>query len=225
MPPAEVDHVMAEIKNQGLRKVDGMVWGSQMASPSAVRNRVAELMASPSTIRDRISEMHTEHLLCACGDEFGATHYAVARSPKGDTSRGLLISFSASMNELAIDGKDFLYTVFQLWDRDRKHHRELFRELLEMIFGKGILKYFDLASETDETNERVGICDLACIDLDVIRDHLQNKILINGRYNTRFCSAVQTQEPVPSAQIISVTTVHSLPDAPEQQIDLYSLLH
>ena len=79
--------------------------------------------------------------------------------------------------------------------------------------------------EIDKTIERVGICDLACIDLDVIREHLRNKVLINGRYSTRFCSSVQMQEPVTSAQIISVTTVHSLPGAPERQIHLASLFH
>jgi len=225
VPPANIDHVSAEIWEHGLRKVKGMLWGSQMASPSAVRGRVAELMASPSTIRARIDEMPMGHLICACGDEFGATHYAVGRLPIGDISRGLLITFSAGLNELSIDGKDFLYTIFQFWDRDRKHDRELFRERLAMMFGTGILKYFDLASETDKTIERVGICDLACIDLNVIREHLRNMVLINGRCNTRFCSAVQMQEPVTSAQIISVTTVHSLPGAPERQIHLDSLLH
>jgi hypothetical protein len=39
------------------------------------------------------------------------------------------------LGEVIIDGKDFLYTVFQLWDRDGIGHHDRVRAYLSTLFG------------------------------------------------------------------------------------------
>lgn len=208
----DVERTCLDLKTHGLRKTEGMHWSSTMASPSAIRARATNLKSSPSTIRDLISELPQEHLICGCGDEFSATRYAVSYSRSGANLQGLLVAYSMPLSDLAIDGKDFLYTVFQLWDRAQTHHRETVREILGMIYGEAILPYFDTAAEMKDTIERVGLCDLACVDLEVVRQHHRNQLLVHGRYHTRFFSAFQMQAPVPPQQIISVGPAREFPE-------------
>ena len=78
--PLNAERVISEIKEQGLQKADGMVWGSEMAAPTVIRELSEELIKNPLTIRDKIDEMPKQHVICGCGDKFGGTHYAVAHS-------------------------------------------------------------------------------------------------------------------------------------------------
>lgn len=224
VPFAEVQRVTADIIDHGLCKVDAMHWGSTMASPLEIRRQAVELGKTPGTIRDRIQEMSGRHVICGCGDILGATIYAQTYSRTDDERCCLLITYSMPVGDLIIDGKDFLYTVFQFWDRNHARHREIVRDVLEIIFGKSILPYFDAAAGLKDTIERVGICDLACVDVDVIRVHAQNSLLVHGRYNTKFCSAFQMQAPVPAERIISVARVTQVPEIPSRSIVLSALL-
>jgi hypothetical protein len=224
VPQSDVERICLEIKTHGLRKAVGMYCSSTMASPSAIRAQAANLKPNPSTIRENISELPQEHVICGCGDAFSATQYAVSYSRSDEARLGLLVTYSMPLCDLAIDGKDFLYTVFQFWDRKQTHHREIVREILGMIYGSVILTYFDLAAEMNDATNRVGICDLACVDIKVVREHHLNQILIHGRCRTRFLSAFQMQAPVPSHQIISVIPAVELPVPTGRSIDLSVLV-
>lgn len=221
---AEVQRVTADILDHGLCKVDAMRRGSTIASPLEIRRRAVELGKTPGTIRDRIQEMPGRHVICGCGDILGATIYAQTYSRTEDERCCLLITYSMPVGDLIIDGKDFLYTVFQFWDRNHARHREIVRDVLEIIFGKSILPYFDAAAGLKDTIGRIGICDLACVDVDVIRAHAQNSLLVHGRCNTKLCSAFQMQAPVPAERIISVARVTQVPEIPSRSIVLSALL-
>jgi DNA-binding Lrp family transcriptional regulator len=210
VPESDVARVSLEVRQQGLKKVKGMTWASTMASPAAIREMAAELRINPSTIRQSIRTLEQEHVICGCGDEFSASGYAGAYSRSGERYLGLMVSYSMAPGSLAIDGKDFLYTVFQLWDRHQTRHLETVRDFLGQIYGKKILNYFDLAAETKCSDERIGLCDLACVDLEIVRHHYQNQILIHGRCQRRFFSAFQMQAPVLPEQIISVNPAQEL---------------
>jgi hypothetical protein len=58
-------------------------------------------------------------LTYACGDFEGAARYALRE-------RGIpvVISFEITLEEVMIDGRDFLHTVFQLWARGGTSHRD-----------------------------------------------------------------------------------------------------
>jgi hypothetical protein len=112
---------------------------------------------------------------------------------------------------MRVDGRDFLYTVFTLWDRRGDSHLGLVREALAILFGKAILKYFDQAKGV--LDERIGHCDLAIHDMDVLRAHYSNSIVIEGRYDTRFNSSFQFLDAVNPLGIRNI--IKSLPIASE----------
>src|SRR4051812_6808475 len=95
---------------------------------------------------------------------------------------------------MRVDGRDFLYPVFTLWDRKGDSHLGLVREALATLFGRAILRYFDRAKGAFD--ERIGHCDLAIHDMDVLRAHYSNPIEIEGRSDTRFNSSFQFLDEV-----------------------------
>jgi len=52
--------------------------------------------------------------VCACSDETGARYYACQHNYSGTNNSPILISFDADPRDVIIDGRDFLYTTFQL---------------------------------------------------------------------------------------------------------------
>jgi hypothetical protein len=52
--------------------------------------------------------------ICPCGEVIGANYYAWQHNPYGENTTPILIEFEASDDAMSIDGRDFLYTVFQL---------------------------------------------------------------------------------------------------------------
>ena len=104
--------------------------------------------------------------------------------------------------EAYLDGRDFLYTVFQMGNPERA------RPIVERLFGSAILRYADRAWATKRgDHQRIAICDLAVQDDDVIHAHAKNTMVIGGRYDTQFCSAFMVRMPIPSERIVSVEQV------------------
>jgi hypothetical protein len=56
--------------------------------------------------------------VCACGDEASAAIYAWKRNKTRDHNTPILIEFDVEPESVAIDGRDFLYTAFQLGSAD-----------------------------------------------------------------------------------------------------------
>jgi hypothetical protein len=100
----------------------------------------------------------------------------LAQSGENDTP--IHISFDAEASEAVVDGRDSLYTAFQLSDAARA------RGILERLFGPAILRYADRAWGLDG-DERIALCDLAVQDDAVVRAHAANKTAIAGRFGTR----------------------------------------
>lgn len=144
-------------------------------------------------------------VICACGDEIGAAYYALIHNTHINANEmSFVIKFVAPLSDVTIDGRDFLYTCFQLWDRKNSKFVKLQTRWLSKIYGKKIVKYFEKAISSKETNHRIAMCDLACQDAQVIKDHATNQTLIKGRHNTTFCSAFFVRVPIEPPQIISV---------------------
>jgi hypothetical protein len=122
--------------------------------------------------------------------------------------------FDAEPSEVIVDGRDFLYTVFQLGDPRRA------RPIVECIFGSSILKYIDRAWSKQEQAERIDLCDLAVQDDAVVRAHASNNIVIGGRYRTRFRSAFFVRSPVAGKRIVDVRMIDNDFDPPDVEISL-----
>jgi hypothetical protein len=112
-----------------------------------------------------------------------------------------------------VDGRDFLYTIFQLGDP------QLARPIIERIFGIAILRYIDRAWSSDG-RERIALCDLAVQDDAVVLAHAGNKTVIGGRYGTRFRSAFCVRTPVATDRIVDVRPVEVGPNLPDPEISL-----
>jgi hypothetical protein len=222
--PALRDEVIHKIVSEGMQDAKKGAWQNVMPDPRVVRRQQAELEGCPEGIRDSIDRMPAEPLVYACGDRFGASYYALQHNRTGNDTCAILIEFEAPDTSLCVDGKDFLYTVFQLWDRAGTARRGKVQHILASLYGKRIGRYFDKAAASSDTKTRIGFCDLACHDLDVVNGHHGNRVLIHGRHGTQFCSSFQRQLPVHVAAIRSAASISSMPEAPADVVSLEEVL-
>lgn len=154
--------------------------------------------------------------VCACGEETGAAYYAWQHNRKGENTTPIIMEFDVPDDAVSIDGRDFLYTVFQLGEP------ELARPVLARVFGNCILRYADRAWASKE--QSVALCDLARHDPQVIKAHHANAVILGGRYDTVFRNAFIVRLPVGTASIIRVWSPTEPPALPHPEIMFDSLL-
>lgn len=213
--PDEAEEVAELILSEGIQFSEKTRWRTTVPHPRDVRSAASTLRKTPVEIRKRTDEMTQWKMACACGDPYGASYYALRHNRSGDRTNPVVIEFEANVDQLAVDGKDFLYTAFQLWDQFGTKTQKEVEESLQKLFGKAILPYFREAAAHSEPAARIGLCDLACYDSEVVFAHSKNKVLIRGRHNTEFCSAFQVCLPVPSSALISVNARPEWPAIPK----------
>ena len=152
----------------------------------------------------------------ACADLIGASYYASEhnRWEARNLTHGLVISFTAPLEDIEVDGKDFLYTTFQHFSgasRRNNQHLETVREIVSQLFGKAVLPYLDRAGQLqDDTGKAIALCDLAVQDPRVIMAHAKNDLVI-GRQRTRFKSAFVVKAPVCAGRILEVSDAQICP--------------
>lgn len=146
---------------------------------------------------DTKSRTLDSQMVCACGDRQGAAYYALEHNKPGYNcaGRSYIIKMTAPIENLAVDGRDFLYPAFQM-SKKKSSNIEMQKKQLSRLFGARILKYFEKAIETEEIARRIALCDLACQDKEVIEHHYNNTDTIKGRHETRFCSAFLIKTPI-----------------------------
>jgi hypothetical protein len=158
------------------------------------------------------------------GCVLGASIYSFDPNEK---EHNVIIELESDLNEIFIDGRDFLYNSFprliKLSSIDSN-----FKNNLEVVFGNKILQYLEIAKELNiakefeamESNKIHRLVDYICMDTDVIKSHFNNKdILIQGRYSTKFFSAFAVIGGIKPEMIIDIrksdsinrqTTIHDL---------------
>lgn len=116
------------------------------------------------------------------------------RTEEHDTP--IIIEFEAERDVVAVDGKDFLYTVFQLGDPGRA------RDVLKRSFGRRMLHYADRAWASNDGDLRIALCDLAIHDPEIVEAHYKSQVIIGGRHGTRFRNAFTVRLPVDCTAVI-----------------------
>jgi len=153
---------------------------------------------------------HAFPVVCACGDMGGAAYYAWRHNRSAEHDTPLVIELQANVADVFVDGRDFLFTVFQLWDRGKTEPRpndcERYAQILATLFGDAVVRYFYRAASSEDQEYRISMCRLAVQDIEVVRSHVRNTHIITGRYGTRFCSAFFVKTPIVAARIRSVTS-------------------
>jgi len=112
--------------------------------------------------------------ICACGEVAGAAYYAWQHNRKGVNATPILIEFDAPDDLVSIDGRDFLYTAFQMCDPELAGPSPA----LAKVFGDHILRYARRAWAMKE--QSIPLCDLACYDPEVVRAHHANTVVLGG---------------------------------------------
>jgi len=194
VPEEKVERVVATIESQGLSRDQGEFWRMHFRHPGDLDALFAKPDLALEDTRPNGAEVDSG--VCACGEEAGAAYYAWQHNRKGENTTPIIIEFDVPDDAVSIDGRDFLYTVFQLGEP------ELARPVLEGVFGERILRYADRAWTSKE--QSVVLCDLACHDPRVIRAHHANRAVLGGRYDTVFRNAFIVRLPIGASSIIRV---------------------
>lgn len=154
--------------------------------------------------------------ICACGEVLGASYYAWQHNRNDENTAPILMEFTVPDDAVRIDGRDFLYTVFQMGDPDRA------RPVLKRAFGDAVLRYADSAWSSPE--QSIPLCDLACHDPEVIEAHHASAVVLGGRYRTVFRSAFIVRLPIAPQSIIRVWSPEEQPALPAPEFMFHDLL-
>jgi hypothetical protein len=213
VPAAESEGTLTSISSQGLTSVRAKTYTWQRPSNPEQLLQIANL-SRKDTQGPRDSAPVG---ICACGDEASAAMYAWERNRYRDQNTPILIEIEVDAESVAIDGNDFLYTAFQFgsWER--------FEAPLEALFGKRVLRYAWPAWESSDVDRRLALCDLAIHDPDVVAHHYKNKLIIGGRYHTRFRSSFLIRLPLDAGAIIRVWTPTDFIPLPPADFNVYEL--
>jgi hypothetical protein len=201
VPASEAAGTIASIRQNGLQ-VRNAGWRMVAQHLKPHLDRIWSLPKIEHSDVDLVPYDETPHRICACADKTSALFYACQKNVNATDTVSILITFDADIADVIVDGRDFLYTVFQMGCPDRA------RPILERLFGSAILRYAERAWATPKgDHQRIAICHLAVQDDDVIMAHARNTTIIGGRYDTEFCSAFLVRMPVPNGRIAAVDQV------------------
>ncbi|OSJ32164.1 hypothetical protein BSZ19_20225 [Bradyrhizobium japonicum] len=203
------------IRREGLLADAG---GWRMIFPD-LKPRLKELRRRTDLKR---SDVHTDAAtppwVCACARRVDALYYACRHNRSEENNASVVVSFEAPEREIIIDGRDFLYPVFQFGVPERA------RPALASVFGSAILRYADRAWSTEEQSLRILYCDLAVQDDEVVAAHATNGIVLGGKSRTVFASAFMARAPIMPANIRAVDVVKAVDySAPEVELPFRDL--
>lgn len=197
-PSSTVDQHVEEIRRNGLL-ADVGVW--RMLFPD-LKPRLEALRNNPGLQRSGlVTGEATPPWACACARRRDALYYACRHNLSANHDASVVVAFEASQRNVIIDGRDFLYPVFQFGAPDRA------RPVLAAAFGSAILPYADRAWSSKDTQTRIMCCDLAIQDDDVISVHAANMMILGGKQGTVFSSAFMARVPIPPEHLRSVDAV------------------
>jgi hypothetical protein len=156
--------------------------------------------------------------ICFCGEESSAAVYAYERNANRENDTPILIEIEADLQIIAIDGRDFLYGVFQFGDPQKA------APALERLFGPNIRRFADAAWSSTDQGKRIALCDLAIHDNEVIAHHYRNRVVIGGKYSTRFFTAFKIRLPIEPTSIVRVWRPDFSPKLPPIEVDFTDVI-
>jgi hypothetical protein len=209
-----VESIISTIKKQGLTPEQGR-WQIEYHHPGALNTLFDK---SDISLEDTRPDTRQSQLaVCACGDEMGAAYYAWRHNRSGDNNTPIMVEFDVDEQSIAVDGRDFLYSVFQFGDPSRA------RPVLEGSFGHAVLRYAERAWGSENQSTRIALCDLAIHDLEVVKAHHANTVVLGGRYRTVFKNAFLVKLPVEACAVVRVWSPSTFPDFPSAGVSVSEL--
>ena len=189
-----------------------------------LRHSIDTLVQKPnlSLADTRPPETSAEYFqcVCACGDQLGASYYAVRHNTHRNIDEvSYVIHLCVPLARVYVDGRDFLYRCFQACDAGNSANLKIQRSTLMRLYGERIAQYFDKATLSKDQNYRIALCDLACQDIEIVKSHSKNKIAICGRHNVVFSSAFLVKAPIAPTEIVEVNVARDLGFQPHLTLD------
>lgn len=214
VPAAIVQQTIDDIRNKGL--VQGQGRWTMLAAD--LKPRLAELWRlsgiGDADISAEVDAAEDSDSWICAADQLGAKYYASCHNLSSRDDTPLMITFDADPVDVIVDGRDFLFALFQLGEPARA------RPLAERLFGPAIRPYVERAWSTNDQSRRIAICKIAVQDEAIIADHASNTSIIGGRHQTRFCSAFLVRGPITADRIVDVCQIDPLVDIPEPDVTL-----
>ncbi|MFZ4798541.1 MAG: hypothetical protein ACOYMA_13675 [Bacteroidia bacterium] len=226
----EVDVVIQDIKTNGLYQNDKQQWGGFIwknikrdvntlynkedltqddTSPASVwigkktKKVYKNWQEAPTSEGGGYTEyIEGENSICFA-DKIGAEYYATKHNVTKVKKIPILITLDLNIEHVAIDGRDFLYTVFGNIDPKDVEKTKRQTKKLQNIFGVKIEKYIKKIIEHPKS-DKIAICDLVICDDEIIINHSRNIEIIGGRYGTIFKSAFFGKIPISPEKIQNV---------------------
>jgi hypothetical protein len=202
VPRESAEMVTDKIRLQGIKGDEGF-WRIRV---TPLRSIITGLLQ-----KDGLSTADTRNVkleydtICACGDDLGASYYALRHNTYRNADEvSLVVDMDIPETNIFVDGRDFLYACFQLWDCISSDYYKQQCLTLAKLFGSEILQYFNRAASSRCQDFRIAMCDLACQDLNVIKVRARNTIIIGGRHQTVYSSAFSIRPPISADQILNV---------------------
>lgn len=224
----ETEEVIEGIRKSGHKAGDGSwaIMAPDLKEEYRDQSKWAELLRNEN-LSTRMTRAKSVETVGVCGDSDSASYYACVHNRTEEHDTPILIELDARGENAWIDGRDFLYTVVQLWDRrgGSEDNKERVRDTLARAFGKSIIPYLNRALLDKELDSRLALVDMATNDSAVIKAHASNEHWLQGRYGTIFKCAFSIRLPIRPAQILSVQIVDTefrRPDSFSRLNDLIS---
>jgi hypothetical protein len=231
----EADSIIEDIKSNGLDHNTNQIWGSFVWKN--LKNNLDILYQKEVLTRDDTESAsiwvktknggHREYIegdksICFA-DKQGAKYYATKQNVTEELTVPLLITVDLELDNIAIDGRDFLYTVFGFIDPNDSTKTKRQAEKLKLLFGYKMEKYIEKIIKHPKS-DRFAICDLAINDNEIIIEHSKNQKVIGGRYNTIFKSAFFGKVPIKPNSIIDIERITNVSDINHPDITLNDIL-
>lgn len=143
-------------------------------------------------------------------------HWYGSRYGLDDT---VVVEFEAPEEALIVDCRDFLDRVFIFADRlvQKDEHQKLgpMRECIRRYWGDRVLDYFDALGSGGKV---IDLVNAAAYDLRVVRAHVANSVVLQGRSGVVFRNQLAVLAPVSPKSIRSVEQTVAVTLSPAEHL-------
>lgn len=150
----------------------------------------------------------------ACGTPVGASFYAT-RGIETSAHVPLLVALDVDRERVTVDCRDLLCPLFQRGVT----HESVQRALLE-VYGEAIRPWMRQAAASRDDRDPIALANLAAYDPAVVCSHHKNRLLVEGRYQTRTRSSFFVDGPLAPAEIVGVHFLRGDRTCPEPDLRL-----
>ena len=220
----EAAEVIAMIQNDGLHISDKQEWPGFIWKN--LRGNLETLFENPELkmVETRPSPNSPDGELSLCfADRLGAEYYAIKHGSHAEKVVPILIKAVVDMNDISIDGRDFLANALGLMDVDDAAKMERQTQTLIKIYGPKIVRYIDKIKRHPDA-ERMAILDLVSNDNDIILAHSKNTEVIQGRFGTNFRCAFFCKVPIYKNKILDVQVIEGFSENYHPSVTINSIL-